>query len=209
MNSLVRVLGCVGFSCLVGCGGATDEGPIEVDREIELNLEQGSGFDHWGTPGAALGYSVDPEKRLMLVVALKFSLPVYTVSITPSSNASATLRDYEVKSPNSVLSDDVQLYPLLGAAITDTDGIRALSGTKTVAAFLLEGDFQQSTPERAWVAVGGELSLTREEDYFDYLDGDLQLQEIENLGGAARLVSGGETVGLNSFAFDWNTAVQP
>jgi hypothetical protein len=210
MNSLVRTLVWVGLSCVVGCGGTTEDGPFKVDREIDLDLEQGSGFDHWGTPGAALGYTLDLEKRLMLVVALKFQLPVYTVTLSPPSNGSATLSDYEVRSPNSVLADDVQQYPLLGIAITDTNGIRALSGTKTVAAFLLEGDFQQSTPERAWVAVRGELTLTREEDYFDYLEGALQFQEIENLGGSAHLLSGGgETVGLNSFAFDWNTAVQP
>jgi hypothetical protein len=207
MNRSLLAFACVALSCVTGCGGGIES--VEVDRHVDLDLAEGGGFDHWGTPGAALGYSTDANQRLMLVVALKFSLPVYSVTLAPQSAPTQTLREYDVKPPNSAIVDDVGRLPLLASAITDTDGIRSLSGSKTIAAFLLEGDFQAPVPERTWVAFGGEVTLTREEDYYDYLDGSLQFQEVSSLGDSARVLDDGETLGLEGFAMNWNTAVQP
>jgi hypothetical protein len=201
-------LAVLSIAVISGCGG-DESGDGRVDRDMELAAAETGGFDDWSSPGAAMGYAVDPEQRLILVTALKFSLSFYTGEFEPPSSARAALDGYQVRPANGPLTDDVARYPLLATAITDTTGVRALSGSQSVTAILLEGDFQRSSPERVWVSDGGSLTLTREDDYFDYLDGRLILSETSGLGDGASVLGDGERVRIRGLAFSFNTVEQP
>jgi hypothetical protein len=200
-------LALLSMAVISGCGDDSDD--EQVDRKMELFASDTGGFDDWSSPGAAVGYAVDPEQRLILVTALKFTLSFYSGNFKPPSSAEAALEGYEVRPANGPLTDDVARYPLLATAITDTTGVRALNGSQTVTAILLEGDFQQASPERVWISDGGSVTLTREEDYFDYLDGRLILSETNGIGDSASVLDDGERVEISGLAFSWNTVEQP
>ena len=191
------------------CCACANDGDVhptdpDIDRTIELDETATGGFDDWSSPGAALGYAVDAEEGLILVTALRFSLPFYEGSLSPVSYWGTVASEWEVRSVDP-LADDVAAYPLLAAALTDTDGIRELPGG--VAAVLLEGDFDAATPQRIWVSDHGEVTLTREDGGVDYLSGTLRLREVTALGDDAD--AGDGAVLVDGFAFSWDTNEQP
>ena len=167
---------------------------------VTLNISAQGGFDDWDSPGAALGYAVDEEQRLTLVVALKFNLPLASEDFEISPNVEATIAGYKVEPEAPLLVDDVGQFPILQAATTDTIGIRTMASPATV--ILLEGNPSAESPGRIFVARGGTVSLFRKDDG-DVIEGWVEMTEVTALGAEGEIAADGEVLKLSPFYFEF------
>lgn len=175
--------------------------PFEVDRA--------GGFDDWSSDGAALGYAVDEAAGRILVVGMRFELPVYRETFQVAGAPEEGARGWATRAPDA-LAEDAAEIPLLGAALTDTAGVRALPSP--LVAILLEGDLQSEQPDRIWASAGGEVVLTREDSDLDRAEGALDLYAVSDLGeDAARILAGEgpDALRIDGIDFSWHTADQP
>jgi hypothetical protein len=174
---------------------------------VELDVTDTGGYDDFSSPGAALGFAVDADAGWILVAALKFELPMAEKEFVVSADTAALLAGYDVKPAPNVLADAMAKYPVLAAAVTDTEGIRTMaSGAMFV---LLRGDVTGAAPEQVFVAHAGLATLLRLDGPEDVLEGALSFVEVTGLGDTAAVVAGGDTVDLAPFSFTWSTAAQP
>jgi hypothetical protein len=182
-----------------GTGGGAGAGS---HREVTLTVSATDGFDYFGSrPGCALGVAVDETAELVLVVALKYDLPLYTGTFMPAADAGASAAAYRVSAPVSPLADAAASYPLVTAALTDAAGLLTMM-TNSVTAVLLEGDLGQATPQRIYVAHAGMVTITREEKPIDILEGAFSFTEVTGLGPGAMVAATTSTIDLASFDFE-------
>ena len=182
-----------------GTGGGAGAGS---HREVTLTVSATDGFDYFGSrPGCALGVAVDETSERVLVVALKYDLPLYTGTFMPAADVAASAAAYRVSAPVSPLADAAASYPLVTAALTDTASLLAMM-TNSVTAVLLEGDLGQATPQRIYVAHAGMVTITREEKPIDILQGAFSLTEVTGLGPGAMVAATTSTIDLAPFDFE-------
>jgi hypothetical protein len=136
-----------------------------------------------------------------LVVALKYDLPLYTGTFMPAADAGASAAAYRVTAPVSPLADVAASYPLVTAALTDAAGLLTMM-TNNVTAVLLEGDLGQVTPQRVYVAHAGMVTITREEEPIDILEGAFSFTEVTGLGPGAMVAANASTIDLAPFDFE-------
>lgn len=210
IGAVGRVVVAAAWVALAGCG---DDAPsacnsgVTADRALGgLTIAATGGFDDWGSAGAAFAYAVDATNELTVVTALAFQLPLYSAEFTPRCDPleSATAYTVAVSAPSGV---DVTTYPILRAALADTNGIRALAAADRGAVLvLLAGDPTVETPARIYVAEAGSVTLIRNDGGTDTIVAhDLQFREVDGLGSGASVVASGEVVRIAQLVFDWAT----
>lgn len=174
---------------------------LPAPTPLKLTFTSQGGFDDFSSPGAALGWAVDEEKGTILIVALKFDLPLATKEFQISPDVAATLLGYTVKPDAEFLQQDVGVWPLLQAGITDTIGVRTMAFDATV--ILLEGDLADPTPARIFVADSGTVSLFRKDGPSDIVEGSATVVEVTGLGQEGQVKPGGEVFSISPFYFEW------
>ncbi len=193
-----------GGDAAVGVPDAADSSAFETSpapTPLKLTISTQGGFDDFSSPGAALGYAVDEAQGMILIVALKFNLPLAAKDFSISPDLAATLLAYTVKPDAELLQDDVAAWPLLQAGITDTIGIRTMDSDATV--ILLEGDLQSEVADRIFVANSGDLALFRNDGPSDTIEGSATLVEVTELGAEGLAMTGGEELALSPFYFEF------
>ncbi|MFC1523270.1 hypothetical protein ACFL6N_00630 [Thermodesulfobacteriota bacterium] len=191
------------LSFSAGCGGG-DESDIEG---IPWTSDFTGGYDDFGSPGAALGYSINQGAGMIMIVGMEFSLPLNQQDFWPQGNAVNNADLYQWGRVNSVLADDVLSYPLLGFGVTNTAGLRT-SLNNSFIGIILKGDFNNSTPDQIFIATSGSIELTRQDDPADLVDGELAFTEVEQNGNSFSIVSGAEILQYNIY-YSWDTSDQP
>jgi hypothetical protein len=211
------VLAAAAAVALLGGCPAEEESGCEPDLVANLTLPsltiaaQG-GFDDFDSAGAALGYAVDTTNGLTVVAAAKFQLPGASYAFASSCDAAAAARSFSVVSPGAPAPSgvDVASWPILRAALADTNGIRALSARSSGGVLILiEGDPTQASPTRILVADSGGFTLFRDDGPADRLEGyGVRFREVDRLGSGAQL-AGGRVVEIDYLAFTWPTPGLP
>jgi hypothetical protein len=186
------------FSWLVGLSGCE---LLEADpaEQLEWSTTQSGGFDDFGSEGAALGYAVDGSGRI-LVIGLRFTLPVYQQRFRPDADGVAAARQWAAGAIVPPMADDVTAMPALAGLITDTQGLRGMH--TDITAFLFD-----PADERLWIAVGGAVQLTREDGPYDRVEGALTLRPIRATGEAAGF-DDGPRLAVDGIDFRWDTGEQ-
>lgn len=133
-----------------GCGGVED---------LALQVTRSGGFDDWS--GAAMAWAVDAVNGRVLVAAMEYELGHAQIDIAPFCQDPSALSESWYPAVPDTATEAAEDYPLLAAALTTAVGVRSLSDD--VGVLLLEGDVTSATPDRVWVATGGEASLLRGE----------------------------------------------
>lgn len=59
------------------------------------------------------------------------------------------------------------------------------------------------------MAHAGTVSLTREDGYYDILEGELSFTEVTDLGSGATIAPSAASIDLAAFYFEWDTEAQP
>ncbi len=149
-------------------GDTAEPGACDCDAEgnVILSVTESGGFDDWS--GAALAWAVDETNGRLMVAAMEYELGVGTIDIVPACDDPDLLAGSWIVDVPPSQRDAAERYPLLAAALTTAAGVRSL--TEDVGVVFLEGDLQSSTPDRAFIATGGEATLLRQEGY-DELQG--------------------------------------
>jgi len=173
---------------------------------VELNISDTGGFDDFSSPGAALGFAVDEEQGHILVAALKFDLPLATKTFVVPGDVEATLEGYDAGTVPESLDGAVAQYPPLASAVTDTAGIRSMSGEVTL--LLLQGDVAAGELASAYVADSGEVTLHRLDGPKDTLEGSASFVQVTGFGKGGKPVPGGQRVNIAPFYFEWATGEQ-
>jgi hypothetical protein len=190
--------------------GVVDEGGsggVVVDRELTLAVAASGGYDAFASPGAAFGYAVDPARHLLLVVGLKFSLPLYEAGFTPANAAASAQRWADPTDGPVPPGVDAASWPLVLRALVSVETLRAMSERdQAVTAILLEGDVASGELARVFVADAGKVRLTRLDDPRDRVEAtNLRFREVTALGPGAALVEDGQVARIAGVSFEWAT----
>jgi len=98
----------------------------------------------------------------------------------------------------------VETYPLLKSAVTDVAGIRTMPGEATV--LLLWGDLQSSTPDHAYVATSGKLTLHRLDGPKDTLEStEMSFKEVTSVAADGKVKPDTQSMPAKPFYFEWVT----
>ena len=194
----------------INCIGCWNDSDNEQEAEINGVLWTSNiagGFDDFGSAGAALGYSINESDGMIMILGVKFTLPLYQTEFTPDSDSVDNAELYEWGITNSVLEDDVVTYPLLAYGITNTTGLRTSLNNNFIG-ILLKGDFSNSTPDKIYIATRGSINLTREDEPNDIVDGSLEFTEIEKNGYSYSIKSDSDKLQYKIY-YSWDTEDQP
>jgi hypothetical protein len=186
---------------ICGCKAASED---EVEY-ILWNSSDTGGFDDFSSPGAALGYSVNTTDSAIMIIGMKFTLPLFTRDFKPSSNAADNANYYEWGIVPAEMEDDTAKYPLVGFGTTNTAGLRT-SLKNDIVGILLKGDFNDTIPERIYIATGGTITLTREEGPADFVDGTIEFTEVKKTGSNFNEAGNSEKLGYKIYFF-WDTGL--
>ncbi|MBN2435629.1 MAG: hypothetical protein JXK07_10230 [Spirochaetes bacterium] len=193
---------------LVNCGGEKEEDSFD-DREytsLAFDISTKDGFDDWGSDGAALGVAIDDSESAALIIAMKFSLPLYEKEFQISSQVEDMIENYQWGNLNSVMTVTATNYPFLTNALTNTAGIRTMN-EDIFAILIIKGS--NDDPDKYFVAVNGSINLTREDDERDYIEGDLKFVEITEASNEAKIIKNGDSIKINNINFSFDSSTQP
>ena len=183
----------------------TDECIVEgTIYDLTLTVSTTGGFDDFSSPGAALGVAIDDVNDTALVIAFRFSLPLYTETFEPGCDLETTIAGYDWGEINSVTAPLATAYPWLAPLLTDTAGL--LNMDDAMSAFLV---IHTETEDRYFVAKLGEITLTREEGPEDIAVGDLTFVEISEPSAAGNVMHLEDSPEIDSIYFVWPTETQP
>lgn len=183
--------------------------------DYEMKFHEIIGYDDFGSSGAALVIAIDTVQHAALITALKFDLPLYTKNFTPNCNPIETTTGYNWGEMNSITSSIAREYPYISNFLTNTAGIRTMS--EEISAFLViesndEDDFEEDKEEseiKYFVAIDGEVKLTRLDGPSDILEGELCFIEMDAPTTDAVIAQGALYYSIDDIYIEWDTGNQP
>lgn len=216
-NNLIKIGLLVSLFSFVSCnnlnelyesivnGEEEEKELVQIDGEVWSGDAQG-GFDDFTSAGAALGFSVDDGSNMIMINAFKWNDTFYTGDFVPGDDAAYNANLYEWGKVNSLMTDNVNTYPLLEYALTNTAGIRT-SLNEDFIGIILAGDLNESSPDKIYIATRGYATLTREDGPYDIAEGTLEYTEVELVGDSYQVKSESDKLQYK-FYFQWSTQDQ-
>ena len=198
------------LTLLVGLVGCSDNLDLLFNNciedleytEYQINFDKIIGFDDFSSQGAAFVVAIDTNKNAALIMALKFELPGYDTSFIPSCNPIETTLGYDWTQTNTIESDVTREYPYLSEFLTSTSGIRNMN--QDISAFLvIKGNDQFE--KQIFVAIDGEVNLTRTDDPSDIIEGELSFIEMSESDSTALIKENAKYYSLKNIYIQWDT----
>ena len=183
--------------------------------DYEMKFHKIIGYDDFGSSGAALVVAIDTVEHAALITALKFELPLSHKNFIPNCNPIETTAGYNWGKINSITSSISREYPYISNFLTNTAGIRNMS--EEISAYLVientaESDLEEDIEEpttKYFVAIDGEVELTRLDDPSDILEGELNFIEMDTPGTEAVIAEGALYYSVDDIYIEWDTGNQP
>jgi mannose-6-phosphate isomerase-like protein (cupin superfamily) len=208
MNKIIISVFIILLTLFSGC-----EEDLEY-TDYEITFHKVVGYDDFGSSGAAMVVAIDTVHNATLITALKFNLPLSSKSFIPNCNPIETSMGYNWAQQNTITSAIALEYPYLSDFLTNTSGIRNMS--EEITSFLIiheKNNLDESnTPEcttRFFVAIEGEVKLTRKDDPADLLEGELCFIEMTNPSTDAMIAEGALYYSIDDIYLQWGTTTQP
>jgi len=218
MNKIIISVFIILFTIFSGCEEDLDIFYTCLEdleyTDYEITFHKTMGYDDFGSSGAAMLVAIDTVHNATLITALKFNLPLSTKSFVPNCNPIETTMGYNWAQQNTITTVISREYPHLSNFLTNTSGIRNMS--EEITSFLIiqekntmdESDSPEFTT-RFFVAIEGEVKLTRKDDPADLLEGELCFVEMTNPCAEAMIKEGALYYSVDDIYLEWNTTNQP
>ena len=219
MNKIIFTVLAIIFTCFSGCEEDLDIFYTCLEdleyEDYEINFHKVIGFDDFGSSGAAMVVAIDTAKNAALITALKFDLPLYSKSFIPNCNPIETAMGYKWSQTNSITTEIARKYPYIADFLTNTSGIRNMN--EEISSFLVikeaedneDSEDSDESDLKIFIAIEGEVTLTRKDDPADLLEGELCFIEMTETNANATIQDGALYYSIDDIYLKWDTSNQP